>query len=476
MDRELEKLDLFELFRRAFVALRKFWLPVCLITLILSTVFYMHARRSYVPYYQSQVTFTVNTQDSSLLLYGNSGSKQIQESLPYILESKYMKNLVMEDLNLNTFPATLELESKELAGFYILRVKARDPQTAYEVANSVMDLCPQASVYVLGKVTFEILDDAVVAAAPYNSAETRTGAIKGCLLGMILSCGLVAVYVLTNCTIQTEEDLKKYLNTKYLAAVPKVKFKKHRRNINQKVLIHNASISDAFLENIYALRTRVQQGAAQIGAKVILVTSSVPEEGKSTVAANLALSLAENGSRVILVDLDLRKPSVNQAIGTGQGIKTGVADILDGKSTWQELAIEAKKWNLTVLYGGRKTDNPLKLIQSSSMKQMIREMKENYDYVILDTPPAAMLSDASAVAEYADCGIYVVKQDFASVALIKEGLSVLNDTGLPVLGVVINGLERLPGHYGKDRYYGGYYGAGYRTGKKAPQSELWKKL
>ena len=220
----------------------------------------------------------------------------------------------------------------------------------------------------------------------------------------------------------------------------------------------------------------MQQGAVQLGAKVILVTSSVPEEGKSTVAANLALSLAESGNRVILVDLDLRKPSVNQVIGAGQGMKTGLADILAGKSTWQELAIEAKKWHLTVLYGGRKNDNPLKLIQSESMKQMIREMKENYDFVILDTPPAAMLSDASAIAEYADCGIYVVKQDFASVALIKEGLSVLNETGLPVLGVVINGLERLPGHYGKDRYYGGYYGAGHRTGKKAPQSELWKKL
>ena len=128
------------------------------------------------------------------------------------------------------------------------------------------------------------------------------------------------------------------------------------------------------------------------------------------------------------------------------------------------------------MYGGRKTDNPLKLIQSSSMKQMIREMKENYDYVILDTPPAAMLSDASAVAEYADCGIYVVKQDYAAVALIKEGLSVLNDTGLPILGVVINGQERIPGHYGKDRHYGGYYGAGYRTGKKTSQSDLWKKL
>lgn len=474
---ESEELDIFEIIGRAIKVLLKCWIPVGLLTLALAAGSFLHTWYNYVPYYQSQVTFTVNTQDSALLLYGSSGSKQIQESLPYILKSQYMKNLVMEDLGIATFPATIELESKELANFYVLKVKAEDPQTAYDVLNSVVKNCPQASVYVLGKVSFEILDGATVASAPYNRMDKTTSILKGVILGVVLSGAVIVLYAMTNRTIQTEEDLKKYLSAQCLASVPQVSFKKRRKKISKAVHIHNNAVSGSFLESVRAMRTRVQRGMARINAKTVLVTSSVPEEGKSTVAANLALSLAENGSKVVLVDLDLRNPSVKGLLGKNIKLQEGIAEVLKGECKWSETVCEVRKWNLHILFGTHSESNPIKLINSNAFGKLIAQLKEKYDYIVLDTPPIAMLSDASAIAMHADCAVYVVKQDHARVERISEGMEVLNYAQVPILGIVINGVETGMGRYGSIRRYRyGNYGVYGETRKKSEDAPAFVDL
>lgn len=467
LQNEPEELDIYEMIGRAFKALMKCWIPAGLLTLALAIGSFLYTWKTYVPYYQSQVTFTVNTQDSALLLYGSNGAKQIQESLPYILKSQYMENLVMEDLGLTSFPASIELESKELANFYVLKVNARDPQTAYDVINSVVKNCPKASVYVLGKVSFEILDGATVASAPYNRMDKTASVLKGAALGIVLSGAVILLYVMTNRTIQTEEDLKKYLSAQCLASVPQVSFKKRRKKISKTVHIYNDVVGGTFLETIRALRTRVQRSMEQLNAKTVLVTSSVSEEGKSTIAANLALSLAENGSRVILVDLDLRNPSAKALLGKSIKLQNGIAEVLKGECKWTDTVCEVKKWNLHILFGGHPESNPMKLINSDAFEKLIAQLEEQYDYIVLDTPPVAMLSDASAIAMHADCAVYVVKQDYARVERISEGMEALNYAQVPILGVVINGMEKAAGRYGSSRRFQyGNYGANGRSYQK----------
>lgn len=454
--KETELIDITEVIINFIKTVKKFWLPMGILTLTLSVGYFLYSWFTYVPYYQSQVTFTVNTQDSALVLGGSSGAKQIKESLPYILQSQYMKNLVMEDLELSSFPATINLESKELANFFVLKISSQDPQVSYDILNSMIENCPRASVYVLGKISLEILDETGVASNPSNYLSKRMTLVKGAALGVLLCSALALAYILTNRTIQKEEDLKNYLSVSCLAALPQITFKKRRKEIDRHVHIKNDKVSSSFKEMVRTMRTRVQRGMDQIGAKTILVTSSVPEEGKSTVAANLALALAEKGQRVILVDLDLRNPSVSKVLGVDSKSELGVVDVLKGNTEWTKIAGVIKRWNLHVLYGGHSESSPMDLVTSDKLEKMIAQLRKYFDYVILDTPPAAMLSDASAVAQYADCAVYVVKQDFSRVERISEGMEALSLAGIPILGVVLNGMESVIGRYGG--YYSYRYG------------------
>lgn len=469
-EEELQKIDLIVLVGNFIKTVKKFWIPMLVGVIALTAVYYIYVSTNYAPLYQSQATFTVNSSDSSLVNSGSSGTEQIKESLPYILQSDYMKNLVMDELGLRSFPATIEMESKELADFFVVKVTANDAEMSAQIINSIIANCPKASVYVLGKISVEVLDSSASTGTPINYLDKKMSLVKGAAFGCMLCAGIVFVYTFTNHTIQKEEDLRKYLSVSCLATLPQISFKKRRKEFDRHIYIYNDKVGHAFLENVRTMRTRVQRAMAQLNAKTVLVTSSIPEEGKSTVAANLALSLAEKGSKVVLVDLDLRNPSVGDVLGIDAKPQCGVADILKGETTSEKKISIMRKWNLSLLFAGEPQNNPLELLNKENLAKLVAILRKNYDYIVLDTPPAAMLSDAAAIGKYADCAVYVVKQDYARIERVTEGLEALGFAQVPVLGVVLNGMEKSLSGYGSYRY--GNYGAyGYYREASSDTSE-----
>ena len=432
---------------------RKFWISLIICILITAAGFYIYARVHYQPEYQSQATFSVNTEGSSVISGGTSGSEQVKESLPYILQSDVMKNMVMEDLELDTFPAQIELESKESANFYILKVTSDDAGMAYGILQSILENCPKASVYVLGKIQIEVLDDSGIAARPWNYMDKRMSLAKGAAVGSLLWMIFAFFYTLTNHTIQREEDFKKYLSVTCIAAIPKITFKKRRKQFDRHIHIYNDKVGYGFLEAMRTVRTRVIRETNRFDGRVILVTSSLPGEGKSTLAANLALSLAEKGRKTALVDMDLRNPSVGKVLGLEADVKYGISDVLRNKINIEDAIQTLDDWGVDVLFGKEAVSDPVKLLSTGRVEEIMDELEDRYDYVVLDTPPAAMLADASAVARCADCALYVVKQDYARIERIAEGMDMLTFSRLPIIGAVLNGAERALGGYGG---YGGY--------------------
>lgn len=460
---ELKKIDLTAILQVFLKTIKKFWLRMLAITLIIAMVFFVRATVSFEPLYQSQVTFSVNTDGNSMVSGGSVGDEQVKESLPYILQSDVMKNMVKEDLGLDSFPAELGLESKESANFFILNVTAQDAGMAYGILQSVMSHIPDVSVYILGKIQVEVLDDTGIAAQPSNNLDKRKSFVSGICLGVLACLTFAVAYALTSHTIQKEEDFKKYLSVSCVAAIPKITFKKRRKQIDKHIHIYNDKVSYSFHESMRTVRARVQRITEKKGYKVIMVTSSVPSEGKSTIATNLALSLAEKGKRVILVDMDLRNPSVAKVLGMEEIKTKGVAELLEKKTTLNEIVVPLKEWKLNVIFGGEEQADPGKLLSSHRVERMIRALKEKHDYVILDTPPAAMLADASSIGRCADCALYVVKQDFARIERIAEGMDILTFSRTPIIGAILNGAEGTFSSYGGYRYgkYGKYgsYGA-----------------
>ena len=197
--------------------------------------------------------------------------------------------------------------------------------------------------------------------------------------------------------------------------------------------------------------------------KTILISSSIPGEGKTTVALNLALAFAEIDKKVLLIDGDLRNPTLHSRLGINQkDITYGITDVLLGKVHPVKAIVAGAEENLHLILGRKHVENASELLSSRRMREMLEELRDydDYDYIIVDTPPAAMMADASVVAAYTDAVLYVIRQDYADVRYIREGIGLLSDSDTHVLGCVLNCAEAGIGGYGYGKYGYGKYGYG----------------
>lgn len=211
------------------------------------------------------------------------------------------------------------------------------------------------------------------------------------------------------------------------------------------------------------LRTNLQFSSFDEKVKVILITSSGPGEGKSTTAANLAVVMAQSGSKTLLIDCDQRRPRLHKIFGLSNaaGLSNFLAEEVSFESTVMETGIE----NLQVLTAGVKPPNPSELLGSKKMNQFVSCLKERYDYIILDTPPILLVTDAQILSKYADGCLLVASSGEVEKEAVIKGKELLEKVDARILGVVLNKVEvNLKGNYG---YYYYYYYDGHKKKRKS---------
>lgn len=201
------------------------------------------------------------------------------------------------------------------------------------------------------------------------------------------------------------------------------------------------------------LRTNVQFCGDD--KKVLAITSSMPNEGKSSVSFNLAISLAETGKKVIFVDADLRKSVLFGRYKVNKSIK-GFTHYLSGQNQFNEVIHEVNVNNLHAIFSGPVPPNPTELLESSYFRALIKALRENYDYVIIDTPPLGSVIDSAVIAKECDGAIMVIEAKRISYKFAQKVKEQLKKSECPLLGVVLNKIDTQDSYYGK--YYGHYYG------------------
>ena len=227
-------------------------------------------------------------------------------------------------------------------------------------------------------------------------------------------------------------------------------------NINKLTKLEN-QVNEAYKR----LRTNVQLCGSDI--KVIAITSNIPNEGKSSVAFNLAISMAEAGKKVMFMDCDLRKSVLIGRYKIKDAIK-GLTHYLSGLNEYDEVACETNVPNLHVVFSGPVPPNPAELLGGNKFRRLLENLRENYDYIILDTPPVGSVIDGVIVAEQCDGAIMVVSHGTISVKLAQNTKAQLDKCNCKILGAVLNKVPIVGnGYYGKyyGRYYGKYYGKYY---------------
>ncbi len=233
--------------------------------------------------------------------------------------------------------------------------------------------------------------------------------------------------------------------------------KKMALELNRKRLLNEKTrfdVKEAYKE----LRTNIMFSLPGGGCKKILLTSSVASEGKSTTNMNLAITVAETGAKVVLVDCDMRRPNVARLLGEKGDI--GLSNVLVNDCTVKSAVHKTKYNNLDVLYAGKIPPNPAELLSSDKMKELVNTLSAEYDYIFFDTPPINLVTDAALISSLADGVVLVSRQFVTERKLLLQAVEKLKFVNAKIIGVVLNDVGMLKsgyGAYGKYKRYGGYY-------------------
>lgn len=443
---------------------RMFWVPLVLAVLA-GGLLGLRSWRGYTPMYRSEATFTVQLLSNQYDItgvdsyYDKAAAEQLANTFPYLLSSDLMQQLLQRELGVGWLNGSITAQSVANTNLFSVQVTSTSAQDAYDILNGVIAVYPQVANYVVGSTELTVLVPPAVASQPYNAFQPTRTIIKGAVLGFGVGVVFLLVLAMASKTICTREDMKKWMNVPCLGTLPTVSFKRRTGKTGGTVTILNDRTGSAFQESIRSLRIRFLREAERQESKVFLVSSTVPGEGKTTVAVNLALTLGQNGARVILVDMDLRKPSVKKALGLTAPSK-GVPELLRGGEESPKAALmELEGTRVRVLAGDKAVENPRRQLESRKLSGLIKALREEADYVVIDTPPNGLLGDSTAMATLADGILYVVRAGKAQVPHIMDSIQLLSSSRTPLMGCVLNGVKENGGGYGYGYGYG--YG-GYR--------------
>ncbi len=216
-----------------------------------------------------------------------------------------------------------------------------------------------------------------------------------------------------------------------------------------------------------ALRTNVYFSlTGEEACKVVIVTSSMPSEGKSTTAANLAISFAQAGKKTLIIDCDMRKPKLSRLLNLKS--KVGLSNVLMNPQLCKEAVLHTGEHNMRAMTAGDIPPNPSELLGSTRMQELIKILRESFEYIILDTPPVNVVTDAVVLSPLSDGTLFVVRAGQSERGAVRRAVDQLERANAKLMGFVINGVDNHSTAYGK--YRQGYQKSGYGYGENAPEA------
>ena len=466
----------------------KFWWVAVILGILVSLLMSVTSYSKFRPVYEANATFTVNTETMSLTgeglpsyayIYDNATASNLADTFPYILSSDILTEAIRDDLNISYLPASLSASAVSSTNMFILTARGSDPQKTYDVLVSAMKNYPNAAKYIVGNVRLTVIIEPQIPVEPINKFTYKV-AFKGFGIGVLLGAAWIFVYALFRKTVKTKKDISGKLKLETIGTIPEVSFKKYKKEkADCSILIKNERIGKGFLESVRVMRNTFLH-LVKDDEKVVMVTSTAPGEGKTSVAVNLALSLSDYGKKVLVVDADLRNPSVLTALGTHKD-----------ETEWENKQdlyhiVQPEDFGVYCLLFTDKEHTYWKIMNVDFLNSLFEKLKSDYDFIIVDTPPCGLVSDTSLIVETVDAVVYVVLQDTVRVNRILGGIDSVGQSEARVIGAVMNGAQSGLAGYGENygysygyghyksytRYGYGYgYGYGYREKKKKDKSK-----
>ena len=426
--------------------------PTILICLVLGVIAAEMAIALSTPVYAARTQLFVATRsgvDTAELNQGQSFSQARVQSYAAIVPTRQVTAPVVRELGLKDTPEQLasRITAEAPLNTVLINITVRDgiPARAARIADAVAKhfatavekletpkTAPSSSKdesgYHASPVSLGITEQASVPKHPVSPNKLLDLA-AGLLGGLLLAAALVALREALDTTIKTNDDLAELTSLPVLGSIP------FDKNAAQRRVAMDTASTSVRAEAFRKLRANLQFAQVDDTPKVIVVTSPVPGEGKTTTSVNLALSLADAGLRTCLVDADLRRPSVAPTFGLVEG--AGLTTVLIGQARVEDVTQQAGG-RLAVLTSGAVPPNPTELLSCGRMADVLRELAETYDVVIVDSAPLLPVADTIGLAPLADGVLLVVRASKTGRDQIRDAAESLSRTGVRILGAVFS--------------------------------------
>ncbi len=460
-------------YRTVLMLLRRFWALLLILAVIGGGLAFLISRRQFHPLYKTEAVFEVrvsyngNTDilNNSGHYFGNTAAELAAKTFPNLLESDVMQQLLQQELGTPYIPGSITAMSVAETSLFVLEVTSSVPQDAYNVIRAVIDVYPQVSQQVIGDTQLRISKEPVLPTAPFNSFSWKRDSAIGAGIGLLIGLSLLVLLAMLRKTVISSDDVKKMLNLNCLSHVPDVPVKRRAVSKENGLLITKKDSDSPFSESFRLLRLNLIRKLSE-NDKVILVTSTIPSEGKSSISTNIALSLARDDKKVLLIDADLRGPSVKHILNLTTP-STGLGHYLANEVD-KVCFLHVPDTSLYVFADDEIFDDPTSLLTDARLAHIIGSARKHFDYIVIDTPPCHLLADAVTISRYVDKTVYVIRKDFANTAQIYDGVQFLSAGGAEICGFVLNRASSSGhgGHYGYGYGYGHgkHYGYGYGYG------------
>ena len=447
------------------------WLVIILAALTVGVGAYIVTDASYSPVYQTNTVFVVTTKGSSTSVFSNlTSTTNVATLFTDLLNSSIMEKTVMEEMGVSSLDATISTAAIPNTNLISMTVASSNPRTAFLTARTLIETHEALTYTIVDGIVMEVLQQPTVPVVPINSANSLTWMKRATLLAALAAAILLAVYSASRNVVRSSSEAREKLECTCLGEIPHEEKNKtvtsRLRHKKSSILITSPVTGFAYVEAIRKLRHRIERHAD--GKKVIMVTSLLENEGKSTVAANLALSLSQKHGRVLLIDCDLRKPACHNIL-EHKIFTSGIKEVLQGKANLSDAIIRHQNTRLYLLLARKVNQNSSDLLTNERMRILLDWARKNFDYIILDLPPMAAAADAEAMTALADAAVMVVRQNVASVPALNKALATLDNHQAELLGCVLNnfvssrfsrngyGYGYGYGGYHKHNYYGNYH-------------------
>jgi capsular exopolysaccharide synthesis family protein len=323
----------------------------------------------------------------------------------------------------------------------------RDVQSTKQMYDSLMQRAKETGVSTELKTSNIRVVDAAERPGRPTSPQRALNLLLGVLGGAMLGVGLGFFFEYLDSHVKTPDELRAHLGLVSLGMLPALQTKE----LGGMYPLLGGRVTGAFTEAFRAVRTNIIFSSAEEGSRTLVVTSTGPGEGKTTFASNLAVSLAQTGQRVLLIDADMRKPKLQEAFGVPQ--EPGLSNVLVGSAKANEAVRKSKTPGLWLLPAGRIPPNPAELLGSQRCKELMNTLKEHFEWIIVDSPPVMAVIDAAVIAHRATGVVFVVGADMTSRHAAKAAIGQLQNAQAKFVGAVLNRVELEKHHY----YYSQYY-------------------